>query len=153
MNLSWTQRLWIYNCLHSCDNTSWRLNAASYMPHLLLIDSLLYAVKYKMKYMDGADCSHVHIFECTGRELLQWGFLQLNFPIKCRRKKILLAKPLLRWPCKTWGMAIRRQRFGASKLPRGLDIVSSTQSWISHKLYQSPAQPNPSLSWSPIEMH
>lgn len=64
---------------------------------------------------------------------------KLILPIKCRGQKFPLAKLSLRRPCKTWGMAIRWWRFGASKLPQGPDNVLSTLLWISYKLYQSPA--------------
>lgn len=50
-------------------------------------------------------------------------------------------------------LSVGCRRLGVSKWPLGLDIVSQKRLWISHKPYQSPALPSPSLSRSPIKMH
>lgn len=122
----------IYRFLNagSCISAPWTL--------FLMLSSPLYTRKGCMKYIVGADWVHVQTF--PGNKLLRGGGRsKLILPIKCRGQKFPLAKLSLRRPCKTWGMAIRWWRFGASKLPQGPDNVLSTLLWISYKLYQSPA--------------
>lgn len=122
----------IYRFLNagSCISAPWTL--------FLMLSSPLYTRKGCMKYIVGADWVHVQTF--PGNKLLRGGGpSKLILPIKCRGQKFPLAKLSLRRPCKTWGMAIRWWRFGASKLPQGPDNVLSTLLWISYKLYQSPA--------------